>query len=205
MGINKLIILISAFVFINSCRKPCSEPNYSFSIKGYFTPEKDSVRVGDTLYFISETPTELKDVNTNIEVKYSEAVNLGSGIIITDISKWYNGENGAVDSFSFFNLIGNAYTDPNWAAHDTKQLRFEEANEKYQLKIGIVAQKPGAYAFFVGDAVNVYRRGKPYCGIAKFEILNSNTNQHLYIFENLLNGEMSDYDKKHTYCIKVVE
>lgn len=186
------------------CHKPCLEPDYSFSIKASFTPEKDSIHVGDTLWLISETSTQLNDITTNAKVNYENAQNLGSTLGIIDIKKAKSMEFGAIDSFTYIKVTGKIYTDKEILPSVVKQLLFEERNGKYELKAGIIAQKKGSYIFSVGDAVNVFRKGKPKCGIAHFDVLNGNSNQHLYFFEDLW-GSLSEYDKKHDYCFVVME
>ena len=44
------LIFFCILVFICGCHKPCNEPNYDFSVFESFTPEKDGMDIGDTLY-----------------------------------------------------------------------------------------------------------------------------------------------------------
>lgn len=157
MAINSILFILVAGIVV-SCHKPCQEPNYVFSINAYFTPEKDSINVGDTLWLISETSTKLKDINTGIEVNYENAQNLGSTLGIIDIKKTKSSNFGAIDSFNFIRIIGDIFTDQKISPEAVKQLRFEEANGKYRFKAGIIAQKKDSYIFSVSDAVNVLEK-----------------------------------------------
>ena len=56
---TKLLYLLSfaAALTLTGCPEPiCMNPNpvYSFNVSAHFTPEKDSIQVGDTLYLVSD-------------------------------------------------------------------------------------------------------------------------------------------------------
>ncbi len=202
MAIKNIIAIAMAVAIINGCSKPCNEPDYSFSITESFSPEKDSINVGDTMWLVSETPVKMQDITTQARIDYSGAANFGSTLQVIDISKTQSTEIGAVDSFTYIKVIGDIFTDEKISPTKVKQLSFNEINGMYKIKIGIIAQKKGAYILFVGNAANIYRTSSPKCGKASIEILNNNVNQHLFLYEDLY-GSLSDFDKQHAYCFIV--
>jgi hypothetical protein len=186
-----------------ACKKPCHQPDYHFSINSSFAIEKDSMPVGDTLWLTCESSTNMLDLNTKSQIDFSNAQNFGSALIISDINKFHSLIRGAVDSFDFVKARGDIYTIQNLDPNGTKQLNFAEGNDMYSLKIGMVAKRKGLYILSIVDIPNVvYRKGQEQCGKGSFEILNNNLNRHFYLFENLW-GPLSEYDKKHGYCVKV--
>ncbi len=198
---GKIIIFIIAVGFFNCCRKPCNLPNYTFSVNDSFSPEKDSINIGDTLWLTCTISKTQIDINTQANINFDNAENLGSNLVISDISR-FNLERGAVDSFNYIQQYGNISTDPTSNPQGVKQLRFEESSDSYLLKVGLIAKKEGNYILTVPDNPYVFRRGMAKCGTADFKILNVNINKHLYLFENIW-GLLSEYDRNHSYCFKV--
>ena len=190
-------ILYLAGLGESSCVKPCHEPDYNFSITDSFFPEKDSINVGDTLFLICVIPKMETDTSTKIIINFSNLGNLGNDLVISDISK-FNVQRNAADSFSYFDVHGKIYSDQ----YNAKQLSWEETDSTYSLKVGLIALRPGLYILTLPDAPGIYRKGHIKCGIGNFEILNSNVNKHLYLFEDRW-GQLSNYDSSHSYCIKV--
>ncbi len=197
----KVIFFAVIIGFFNGCHKPCNLPNYTFLVNDHFTPEKDSIQIGDTLWLTCAISKTLVDINSQEKVNFPDAQNLGTNLIISDISK-FNLQRGAVDSFAYVQIRGNIYTDQTSNPHGAKQIGFEEDANYYLLEVGLVAIKMGTYILTVPDNPYVFRKGMTKCGTASFQILNSNTNKHLYLFENIW-GQLSEYDSTHSYCFKV--
>jgi hypothetical protein len=176
-------------------------PDYSFSINDTFSPESDSINLGDTLWLTCVIPVNITDINSQKTITFSDAENLGSDLVISDISK-FNLERGAVDSFNYVQRHGTIFSDPSANPGGVKQLMFEGNSDSYLLEVGLIAQRAGAYVLTMNDVPKVYRKGMTNCGTAKFQFLNGNNQQHLYLFENLW-GPPSIYDSTHSYCFKV--
>ncbi|HEY2721435.1 MAG TPA: hypothetical protein VGI82_06910 [Chitinophagaceae bacterium] len=188
-------------ILLSDCHKPCNLPNYSFLVNETFSPEKDSIHIGDTLWLTCTIPETLKDINSQNEIDFSQAEDLASDLVISDISK-FDSERGAVDSFNYTQIQGSIHTDQSADPQGVKQLSFEENSNSYLLQVGLIAKKAGAYIMTMPDNPHVYRKGMPNCGTANFQFLNGNTKQHLYLFENIW-GQLSNYDSTHSYCFKV--
>ncbi len=198
---NKLLIFIALSVAtLHSCHKPCNQPDYSFSFTDNFFPEKDSISIGDTLWLICKIPKDsMIDSYSQKEVNFSNAENFIGNLIISDIAAFEN-QRWAIDSFTYFNVTGTIYTDAK--ANHVKQISFSESDTAFLLKIGLVAARKGIYILTVPDIPGVYRKGYGKCGAGNFEILNANTNQHLYLFEDRW-GQLASYDRIRSYCFKV--
>ena len=195
LGICSLFVLSLAMF---SCVKPCLEADHDFSVSESFLPEKDSIRIGDSLFITCIIPKIEKDRYTQVIINFSGANNIGDHLVISDISK-FNTQRDASDSFSYFKIQGNIYSDQ----YGVKQLSFAEIDTAYQLQVGLIAQKRGLYIFTIPDMPGVYRNGQAKCGRGNFQILNANVNKHLYLFENLWGPIISPYDAAHSYCVKV--
>ncbi len=193
----KVILLFCFIPYLIGCHKPCNEPDYHFSVTESFSPEKDSIKVGDTFFLMCIIHKMQMDISTKMVIDFSNLVSFGDHLVISDISK-FNIQRDAADSFSYFNIEGKIYSDQ----YGAKQLSFTENDSTYRLKVGLVALKAGSYIFTVPDAPNVTRKGHVKCGLGNFQIFNSNVNKHLYLFENMW-GPLSNYDSSHSYCIKV--
>lgn len=69
---------------------------------------------------------------------------------------------------------------------NTNQIRaflFEERDNRYLFKLGVIPQQKGIYGIGFSDAVNVYRKSDN-CTKAGFAINFENTNQHHYLNPN---------------------
>jgi hypothetical protein len=195
------IILVVTLVFIE-CHKPCNEPDYTFKTGEFFSPEVDSIKIGDTLWLQSIVPKLQEDINTQQQVDFSHAQNMGSTLIISDIYRFSNSDRGAIGKFEYFKKTGNIFSDPKLDSSGVKQLAYYETDSSYTLEIGMIAKDTGNYILTVTDNLGVYRKGETRCGVASFEIINQNNNRHQYLFENVI-GTLSEYDTEHSYCIKV--
>ncbi len=184
------------------CHKPCNESDHHFSITSNILPEKDSVNVGDTLILACTTPKIMHDEKNNSDINFKNAQNFGSVLRVSDVSKFLSSQRGALDSFNFIPIAGDIYSDPNLDPHGTKQLKFLETNSDYELKAYIITGKKGTYIFSIGDNPSVFIQNKGKCGKASIEILNNNSDKHLYLFEDAL-GQLSTFDRMHSYCLKV--
>ena len=139
------------------------------------------------------------DIISQTKVSFSNAENFTGNLIVSDIKAFEN-QRWAIDSFSYFNINGMIYTDQKLS--HVKQISFSESDTAFLLKVGLVAIKKGTYILTVPDVPGVYKKGSGKCGAGNFQVLNANTNQHLYLFENLW-GQLAPYDRARSYCVKV--
>jgi hypothetical protein len=191
-----LILWLLTWVISYSCHKSgCQQKSYIFTSNYSYYPEKDSIRVGDTLLL---TCTIAKQQPL---VYFSGAENLGGNLVISNSDSFALFTRGAVAKFSYFNIKGSIYST---ALHpgNVKQISYDETDSSYDLQVGIIAQDKGVFIFSVSDDPGVFRKGSESCGVANFLFVNANKDKHLYLFENL-NGPLGVDDHLHSYCFKV--
>ncbi len=206
---SKTLISLSLFLSLFSFSKcgkvgrNCSDNIYSFnsdSAKVY--PDKDSIQVGDTLWLEASTPTTVKDSTTGKTVDYANAENMGiaiSMLLFNENSTSNPNPTYGLSDFDFAIKEGSYYTSNQYA----NNYLYDEANGYYNFKIAVIAHQTGLYALSISDAINVYRKDDK-CTKASFSITFQQTDQHLYLYQNLYpNQEISEYERTHLYCFKV--
>lgn len=83
-------------------------------------------------------------------------------------------------------------------------MKYQEVNNYYKLKIGIIPKERGIYYLGVGNGLSKGRNKSNRCEKAGFNITLINTNQHLNYFSNWNpNGILSTYEKPRAYFLKV--
>ncbi|NJO03797.1 MAG: hypothetical protein HC880_20935 [Bacteroidia bacterium] len=136
------LLLGAMMIFLTSCPEVCIDPVYTFGISGQFSPEKDSIRVGDTLFLNFRFSTNLRDLQSGQMIDYSKAENLAATLRVTEFIKGETLAKGAVNAFLYHNVTGSIYNNasvPN--AETVQQLRFVEANGFYHLEVGLIPKK----------------------------------------------------------------
>ena len=201
MKLILVIIVIASFAF-SSCFKNCSDTSYAFDTEAKVYPDKDSIRVGDTLWIEVTTPTTLIDNLSGKKVDYSGAENMGAAIQISSFhsgSIEQTGASYALDSFHYYLFRGSIYTTDMQASN----YLYIETSGNYIFKLAIICERVGTYGVSISDAVNVFRK-KDKCSKATYAMQITNTDQHMYLYQNSRPGyEASDYEKKHVYFFKV--
>lgn len=200
------MLISAAFVctiFFNGCHKPCQKNNYRFNGLGMFTPEKDSLQIGDTIWYNSSVPNQLRDNSLNQLIDYSRATNFRSQINFNIVS-FANPLAGAIDSFVFVQSKGSIATNP-LLPYAAKTVTYNEQNGNYELSFGFIAQKKGIYVVTVIDIEN----SKKDCSDAYINLTVSNANVHIY-YLNVIYFPGSPWGNSipliiqtHSYCFKV--
>lgn len=189
--------LLFNIITISSCTKNCKEVKYNFSMQQIFSPEKDSISVGDTLWLISSHSTTFKDTITNKEVDFSNA-QLGTNIRMLSFLDSSRSYIGVVKNFRVIRVFGSEVGNDNLPEYN-KGVRYEEREGKYLLKFGFITNKKGTYLFSVGNSISVKRINHG-CEKADIQITNGNTNNHLYVFHNWWPGyQIPNYERTHSY------
>ena len=195
-----LILVINA-----GCPKPCIEANYSFNVNAQIGPDADSVRVGDTIFLTSNFSTKLRDVVSGDSINYSNSEGIGSDLsILKLITGVYPGQDAA-KNFEFISITGKIYNDPGIPSPNrVQQLTYQEDNNSYQLKIGIIPKQTGLYYLGVDNGLSIGRKSSHSCEKAAFSINLNNTNQHLkYFSEWNSNNSLTTYEQQRVCFLKV--
>ncbi|MBS1573942.1 MAG: hypothetical protein JST09_01460 [Bacteroidetes bacterium] len=181
------------------------EASYSFAIHSRFSPDNDSISVGDTIYLISSTSKKLTDVYSGNQIEYNGADNLGSTLSIGELRINSTIPTDAVFDFEYFSENGRIYNDRSVSSPDgVQQITYQETETEYKIKIGIIPKKKGIYAMGLGDGLSIKRKGAFGCQRASFAISITDTEQHFYYYQNWRPGyTLTETDMKRLYCFKV--
>jgi hypothetical protein len=176
--------------------------NFEAFYKAY--PDRDSIRVNDTIWLELKTSTQLRDRTTNEMVDYSGAANFGTVIGYVELMGGDASDPGAIAAANHFeNILVNGSSVPPLRPDQLREFLFEEENGMYLFKVVIVAKKKGVYLIGAGDAAGVYQRSNS-CRKSDFKLTFENTDQHLYLLEESRPGyTVSEYERTHAYCFKV--
>lgn len=182
----------------------CKQPIYSFEAFYKAYPDKDSIKVNDTIWVELTTPVKLKDFETEQVIDYSGAENFGPSIQYIELigGDLYNpGGIAAANSFENHLIWGTpvSFDKPD----KVRSFRCIEENGSYKFKVGIIPKKKGAFIIAPGNAANVFRKNDK-CTKAGFNLTFKNTDQHLYLYEQNRPGYVpSGYEREHMYCFVV--
>lgn len=212
MKLNRIIlVLILSVIYLGTVQSHCSrrlnckETIYTFEIHSKAFPDSDSVSINDTIWIEVVCPTSLLDKLSQNTIDYSAAENLGT---VIRFHKFIGGDIlnpgviSAADDFTFVLVYGST-VQSSINPSTNREFLFNEANNIYRFKVGVIPKKTGIFSVAVLDAVNVYtKRNK--CDKAGFSITFANTNQHLYFYEQNRPGYTpSEYERTHMSCFKV--
>lgn len=195
-------LLLPMLLSLTSCLRDCTDTSYSFNINAQVYPDKDSIHIGDTVWIAVSTPTTSLDGISDRTVDYSGAENMGIAVQLASLhhaSDTDAGTSYATEDFDYVIENGSLYTSDQYA----KNYLYNEINDTYMFKLGVVPKQKGVYRLDASDAVNVYRK-KHKCDKATFQLSIINTDQHFHWY-NIVNpdAQPNDFAKKHYYCFKV--
>jgi hypothetical protein len=186
-----------------TCNRECIDNSFGFVVQVNVTPNKDSLNIGDTLWLESVTPSTMVDLNSNKEIIFDHASNLGGGMRVGELLA-ANNMADAVNNFDFVISKGDASNverEPN----RSKSFKYLEEKGLYELKIGIVCRKKGIYGLFLSAASNVYSPRYGSCGRATIYLKFKNANKHIqYLQDTYYSGYViPDAVIESSYCFRV--
>lgn len=198
-------LFISYISIWASCNKrfDCSQTDYSFEAFYKTYPDRDSLKVGDTIWLELNTPTLIKDLLNNQVIDYSGAENFGTAISYLELVSGANDPPPLPSANYFDNVLKTGILSSTDKPDQIRAYLFKEESGTYLFKLGVVPKKKGLFIIAPGNAANVYRKSDK-CSKAGFRLTFKNTNQHLYLYEQNRPGYvLSDYDREHIYAFKV--
>ena len=204
--LSKILFSVAFFciVLLNGCHKPCVPIYYKFNGGvAIINPDKGSIRIGDTLWFSSTIPVNLKykQGNSSDSTYYSLS---GATNVITDLHLTtplgVNMQTGAIDSFSFIAIKGSLQSNP-LIPHAGKTISYVEEGGNYLVAFGLIAQKKGVYILSI---IDIYQAQKN-CDKASVIITIDETDSHLHYLRDIYygGGPINPIDSTHSYCFKV--
>jgi hypothetical protein len=176
--------IIAAALILTGCPTPvCLNPNptYSFAVTAHFTPERDSIRVGDTLYLVSEFPSTMIPVGGDQPVDYSNSTGIGNNLGIRKLEP-SRVITGAVFDFDYISIDGEIYNSRDIPSPErVQQLRYGEKSGMYRLKIGMIPKAKGIYSLAIGfSGLSNGRKSGDKCTKASFPTTVANEDPHLH-------------------------
>ena len=201
-----LMIVVATFmvVTISSCAK-CKKGISPYNLYGgsaTIFPNKDSVYIGDTIYFNVSIPAVLKwpgPVGDSSNIDMSGASGIATEIHL-DLLTGLNTINNAIDSFLYISEVGNISTNPN-PDHIVKNIGLITQKDSFVFSMAFVPLKRGVYCFTLIDILNASKN----CITAQIATPFQNIDQHLYFLQNIYYGvnPIDPKVKTNSYCFKV--
>jgi hypothetical protein len=172
------LLTASLFLIKCNCKKlqfDCTQIKYTFQVPLKAYPDKDSINIGDTIWFEINTAVKLKDTISGQMIDYANAGNLGSLVTFDRLSTAGQFTDRAANRFTYFLRFGREIPalDANWE----KNYLFAEVNGRYIFLLGVIANEKGTYRILFSNSNNTYRNNDR-CNKANFSFLFENTNQH---------------------------
>lgn len=199
------LLLTVLCIALTGCPTPLClnpEPSYTFPVTAGFTPEQDSIRVGDTLFLVSEFPTALVPLGGQQPVDYSGSTGIGSTLNLLRLESGRT-STPAVASFEYVNVWGRIYNSTDIPSPErVQQLRFEENDGKYKLRVGLIPKEPGIYSLIVGNGLSNGRFFGDRCLRAAFQITVDNPNPHMHYLKTHTDTPLEQIPRIH-YLFKV--
>ncbi len=207
ISLRLLEIFLLPVIFCCSSCDPLGGNTYSFTGGiANVLPNKDSVRVGDTLFFNATIPTTLQPIGTNGQpssnlIDFSGGSNIITDIHLTSLLGINIFPAGAINSFLFLpTTMGRLRINP-YDSTASKTVDFIEQNGTFKISFGVVAKKRGVYCFTLIDIFKA-TKGKT---TASISILMKTGDNHLRYLKDYYYGSnpIASIDSLHSYCFKV--
>lgn len=178
---TKLIIALFVIVACSmqaTCKKNCVSATYTFKIGVKANPNLDSINIGDTIWLDINEPVVLTDLESGMQINYSNATSLSALIGFQEVLSATQFRNAAND-FRFKVILGLETTNTNSLLF--REYFFAEQNGRYLFKLGIVPLTLGIYRLIFENAANVFRNNSN-CEKASFKFDFQQTDQHFYLY-----------------------
>lgn len=201
------LVIVHMLSCYTTCKRNCHVQSFSFAITNKIYPDKDSIYVGDSIWMEVDVPTKLLELNSDQEIDYSSAANLGSAIQFLKLGKGNAHTSNATYAAADFKahlVIGQSVDNSKTPfAAWVKDFLFDEVNGRYRFKVAFIPQAKGDYMIAPGNSLGTFRKHNK-CEKAGFDITIADTDQHLYIYQESRPGyEISGYERTHAYFVRV--
>ena len=202
-----LLITVTLITLGSSCgkdknsSKPCRGGRYSFEATSEFYPQKEVYNVGDTIFFNSSIPKILYDYVSIQNVDYSNSLGIGgtfTGIYMDTVNQRIN---EGFNNFEVINLIGTTsqFTNPSNLGINT---RYLENQNNYRFKLGLKLKSKGLFYLVATNLGSQGIAGQD-CTNAGFNMVVTNSNKHINLFQYALNYTPDALLQKSIYCFRV--
>jgi hypothetical protein len=170
-------MVLAAIVSMYSCGKNCTNVTYGFELPVKALPDKDTLNIGDTLWFEINHSTDF--INTDgKKITFSNAANLGSLLSFDKLSIAGTFTDHAANLFIFILKEGTEIKafDNTWE----RNYLFAEKDAYYKFLLAVIPKEKGKFRLLFSNSNNTFRKNDK-CTKANFTINFRNTNQHYYL------------------------
>lgn len=200
-----LLLLISYSFLYATCKKDKGECiGNAFKIKQNWNmlPQKDSIVVGDTLFFASSFSNNPYNYNSNSNVNIPENTLLGSSFGIRKI-EGFNSLKDAIDSFNFI-LTKGRIIDNTISPKKIKDFYFLPYTGNFEINFKIIAKSKGDYLFTVPDGLGRFTLNNECENSMIIELNNSNIKNNAYLSHIYYGSSYTPTnDSLHNFCVRV--
>ena len=198
------VLALNSLFVLESCNKHCSSitAGNPISLSGGYTlysPIKDSINVGDTIFINVTVPEKLIGNTNNSPTDFSNANNMIPDISFSSL-KGMQLETGALDSFILIKQVGS-FSVNSLLPKFSISVTFSEQGGNYFFSLGCKAQKRGVYLITVSDIPDASKK----CTHAAISIISKSSDSHLHYLTDIYygGGAIAQIDSTHSYCFKV--
>jgi hypothetical protein len=202
-------LVLLTVILTTGCGKRCIPESYTlYAGTSNLFPNRDSLRVGDTLLISITIPVKLKSYSYNntdsVIVDMTGASNIATDIHFNAFPK-ADTLIGALDCFKIIPSTGQISVNP-LAPDAAETVYFNEVQNEFVTSFRIVAQKRGVYCITILDIGFAMKK----CIQASITIPMANSlNQHLNYLDSIYfpgsryEPSIPGYELTHDYCFKV--
>ncbi len=201
--VSILITIGISFSILSTCKKSeCISNSYLFKESWKILPQKDSINVGDTLFFVSKISNPTFDYNSMKTVSLSDDALIGTPFSIRSIIG-LNNLKSAIDSFDYF-LKEGRFKNNDLDPKQIKDILWLPVNNEYKIEIGLIARKRGNYSITLPDAIGKLSNSNNCSNGATIILSNANGNNNAYLSHPYYGlNYVPGTDSAHVFCIRV--
>jgi hypothetical protein len=197
--------LISSLTFMNlQCHNPCMDSFYEFDVDVSVAPDNVSLKVGDTLWITSTTPSTMLEQHSKTMVSFENVQNFTGAIRIAAL-RGPNDLGDAVHDFKFIFTKGHETPVNDRVLDMDKSFVYVEENDSFTVRFGMICHTRGVYALFLMQT-SVYGPEHDGCRWSNIRYrISDHTNKHLnYLQDTYYYGQtIPDSEAEGDYCFAV--
>jgi hypothetical protein len=199
------LILISFLFSFATCKKSkgdCIGNAYRIKQNWNILPQRDSISIGDTLFFTSYFLNNLLNYNNNSNFNIPANTTIGSSFGIRKI-EGYNNLKDAVDSFNFV-LTKGRLIENSISPKKIKDFYWLPYSDSFKISFTFIAKSKGDYLFTVPDGLGRFTIPNECENSINIDLNNVNFKNNAYqshIYYGLTYTPV--YDSLHNFCIRV--
>jgi hypothetical protein len=201
-----LLITATQIIISSGCKRegntrPCpSTTPYSFNVTSEFSPQPENYNVGDTIFLNSSFAKSLINNVTNQMADYSNSAGISGSLTFSILDTATRNIYGSFSSFSQVTFQGN-YSQFTSTPNDRVGIYYSESSV-YNFRVGIICKEKGIFQLAVTNLGSKGIKNKN-CTNAGFNMVVSNSNKNINLFQYALGYSPDALLLKNIYCFRV--